>query len=425
MTVVVGLLNKRGVALAADSLGIRWVSKSRGKPLEDAVFHSKVRELVSSPPVALATLGSSRLFGLSWESIFEKYQGYLGSSRFDFLEDYRDGLVGFLGDNRIFPFPKDDRAYFATVADEYFCSIREEVRGRMAKIEGSRGRKLKRGEVAQLLSEVVDKRHADLSLRAPLRNIPGDFPKLLKGYGDTAAKLSTRLSLKGMAINEESFRKLGEIAVFLFTKKRSFPSDLFPSIEVVVTGFGKKDKLPKICSFLLRGKVFGQLIWEEGQYHQVKGSSVKIATFGCDEDILTFLVGYNSKVTFALSEGFEEFKKDLPQSLLRLKSFRDLSAAKRRLIKDSLEKWSSRQGDILDEEKITSVMERQVAPVRKALGKASLEELAKTAEGLVDLAVFRAEFLPERERFIGGAAGVATLSKDDGFSWIKKVETPR
>ena len=82
-------MNKRGVALAADSA----VTLGDGHK----VYHTadKLFQL-SSAPVGIMTYGVDEIMGVPWETVIKLYARRLGGRRFDRLEQYAQDFLRFI-----------------------------------------------------------------------------------------------------------------------------------------------------------------------------------------------------------------------------------------------------------------------------------------------------------------------------------------
>jgi len=90
MTCEVAVMNKRGVALAADSA----VTLGEG----NKVYHTaeKLFQLSSSAPVGIMTYGLADIMGVPWETVIKIYSRELGARVFDRLEQYADDFLRFI-----------------------------------------------------------------------------------------------------------------------------------------------------------------------------------------------------------------------------------------------------------------------------------------------------------------------------------------
>ena len=90
MTCEVAVMNKRGVALAADSaVTLGDVQK---------IYHTaeKLFQLSSSAPVGIMTYGSADMMGVPWETVVKIYTRKLGERRFERLDQYAADFLNFI-----------------------------------------------------------------------------------------------------------------------------------------------------------------------------------------------------------------------------------------------------------------------------------------------------------------------------------------
>jgi hypothetical protein len=90
MTAEVGILNKHGVALAADSA----ITIGQGEKI--FVSANKIFTLSKYQPVGIMIYGSASLHDVPWEIIIKAYRKRLGDIQFDRLEDYCTHFITFL-----------------------------------------------------------------------------------------------------------------------------------------------------------------------------------------------------------------------------------------------------------------------------------------------------------------------------------------
>jgi len=89
MSCEVAVMNKRGVALAADSV----VTVGPAKVYQTA---EKLFQLSFDEPVAVMTYGIADTMGVPWETVFKTYRRKLGSRHFDHLEQYGEDFLRYL-----------------------------------------------------------------------------------------------------------------------------------------------------------------------------------------------------------------------------------------------------------------------------------------------------------------------------------------
>ena len=103
MTCEVAVMNKRGIALAADSA----VTLGNGKK----IYHTAEKLLSLSPsiPVAIMTFGAADMMNVPWETVVKIYAQKLGNRTFDTLDQYAKDFLSFIeGATSLFP-PEDQK----------------------------------------------------------------------------------------------------------------------------------------------------------------------------------------------------------------------------------------------------------------------------------------------------------------------------
>lgn len=99
MTTEIGILNKIGVALAADSavtIGNDKIYNSAEKLFALSKYH----------PVGIMIYGNAELRGVPWETIIKMYRDDLGRKQFDSLEDYGYDFISFIENKKFFTLKK-------------------------------------------------------------------------------------------------------------------------------------------------------------------------------------------------------------------------------------------------------------------------------------------------------------------------------
>ena len=89
MTAIVGILNKRAVAVATDS-AVTIDCQSGHKVLNSA---RKLFQLSKKEPVGIMIYSSANFMETPWELIISLYREHLGDSAYDSLQEYVDDFV--------------------------------------------------------------------------------------------------------------------------------------------------------------------------------------------------------------------------------------------------------------------------------------------------------------------------------------------
>ena len=89
MTVVVGILNKKGVAIAADSATTNDMKNNSTGEKEKKVVNSgnKMLRLSDKMPIGIMIVDNAQLVGLPWDVIIRWYRKQLGDKLFRTVEE--------------------------------------------------------------------------------------------------------------------------------------------------------------------------------------------------------------------------------------------------------------------------------------------------------------------------------------------------
>ena len=96
MTAIVGFMNKRGVAIAADS------AVTFGNTHKVVNTGNKIFTLSKHSPVGVATFGSAAFMGTPWEIIIKLYRKQLGRKKYNSLDEYIKSFLEYLHKNDFF-----------------------------------------------------------------------------------------------------------------------------------------------------------------------------------------------------------------------------------------------------------------------------------------------------------------------------------
>src|SRR5690606_5018694 len=123
MTAVVGILNKQGVALAADS-AVTIGGPNGRKILNKA---NKVFALSKIHPVGIMIYNSASFMATPWETIIKIYRKQLGNKSHTTLRDYKLDFLNFLRTKRFFTTSETQLAFLEGFALEIVNSVLNEA----------------------------------------------------------------------------------------------------------------------------------------------------------------------------------------------------------------------------------------------------------------------------------------------------------
>jgi hypothetical protein len=110
MTCEVAVMNKHGIALAADSA----VTLGAG----EKIYHGAEKLFALSPsmPIGVMTYGNANLMGVPWEIVIKSYGRQLGGQKFERVEQCALDFLRFIETNNVFfPATLQERRFRDTV----------------------------------------------------------------------------------------------------------------------------------------------------------------------------------------------------------------------------------------------------------------------------------------------------------------------
>jgi len=379
MTCEVAVMNKRGVALAADSA----VTMGNGRKIYNTA--EKLFRLSPDLPVAIMTYGAADIMGVPWETVITIYARKLGDRRFDTLEAYAKDFLGFIeGASTLFPGGQDAERIGYLVEDTwrkfYLQNLADEVEsaGEDSKPEA-------------LLADMIDKDHAFWERYDDVEYGGMAFGEaLVSAHEEVLARIRADV-FEGLEMPAELEARLRRTAVFLFGKQGPFPDES----GVVVAGLGECEPFPLLFEYRVGPILSGHLRAVRKGEARVEDSTNAIIVPLAQRQIIDLIMdGVHPELAGRIAEAVDE----------REPSSSDAPDDDRPKMSEFIRNESERM---------------HVKPFMQAVSALPRQDLAKLAETLVDLTAFMLRMSADSQETVGGPVDVAILSKADGFTWVK------
>jgi hypothetical protein len=410
MTAEVGVMNRFGIALAADSAVT--VGGGTGKIYTSA---EKLFLLSEAAPVGIMVYGNAILLGVPWETIIKSYRKDLGFKTFSTLPEYVEHFLGYLSSNEtLFPAAAQEQSVLSlsTYFFQYILSIlhhRLEQRFRQEDF-------VSEDEIESVLGLIAQEQLELTQEFELLCSLPESFPKKLQEeYGNAID--DTRVEVLGSFPTSDDTRdKLLQVVSERISRQHFVP--LGVDSGVVVAGFGEDEYYPRLVQLDLRGIAANQVLYAEPRNFSVgKESEAWVLPFAQREMVHTFMEGIDPSLRRLIEESVATLLSQLSQVFIDEARQRevgldtdfeqDLSEALEVLLTKLIERW--------DAERRSSYSD----PVMKIVARLPKDELAAMAESLVNMTKFKRR-VSEQQETVGGPIDVVVITKGDGFVWIKR-----
>jgi len=398
MTCEVAVMNKRGVALAADSA----VTLGDGQK----VYHTAEKLFQLSSSVGIMTFGAADIMGVPWETVIKLYSQKLGGRPLDQLEQYARDFIQFIeGSESLFPESAQRQSFRQAVGGYWRERYLDPL---MKRLEGKPKGPAK--HASAILEELIAKDHeADWKDSKPLEEM-GD------GYGErVVARYDSVLN----ELEKEMFGRfkpspkvraaLRATAQYMYALDGWNPD---ASSGVVIAGFGEVEAFPVVMCYQVGTVAAGRLRFAkfDGCCSHVDHETDGVVTPFAQRDVIdTFYGG---------------IARELKEKLADIVS-KGVAGCLKKAGKGRVPELSKKCCDEILKAVESEGQEHYADHFTRAVAALPRRELAGLAEALVSITIFTAKMSADRQETVGGPIDVALISKGDGFVWIKHKDLSR
>jgi hypothetical protein len=232
MTCEVAVMNKRGIALAADSA----VTLGNGKKICHTA--EKLFSLSPSLPVAIMTFGAADMMSVPWETVVKIYAQKLGNRRFDTLDQYAKDFLSFIeGATSLFP-PEDQKSHVEGAVRAVWSGL---YRDKLSERIGANAQAPEGDKIAALVEivhsdhEIWEKKYSDLE------GLGTDYgARVVKAYESAIGHVEKQV-FEGMKLPRTLRSDLRKTVSFMYGKEWFHPSD---ESGIVIAGMARTNPFP-------------------------------------------------------------------------------------------------------------------------------------------------------------------------------------
>ncbi|WP_342508297.1 hypothetical protein [Sporosarcina sp. FSL K6-2383] len=414
MTAEICLINKMGIALAADSA----VTIGGGNKIYNSA--NKLFALSKYQPVGVMIYGNANFLRVPWETIIKLYREKLGKKEFERLEEYYNDFKSFLEENEYeeLTSTKEEERYNLAVIEQILSNQYDDLM-RTVKSFLDEHSEILQENLHDITADLFKERIKKVLRVLDNRDYIGEFSSqqhkfLSEKYDDHIIHIIEHY-FNEINVYSEQYEDLKEIVKQLLLKEFSKHSS-----GLVIAGFGRKDIYPVMIAHTFDGKIANMIkVSKTAQSEIGEKSDAGIYPFAQSEMVHSFLEGIDPEMKSLsdnyLHQTFHEisdiFINQLEDALKEGINKEDLELS----IKSEFIKVFERYNETIEGFQKREFTDPTLAIVR-SLPKG---ELAEMAESLVNLTSFRRKASGSLET-VGGPIDVAVITKGDGLVWIKR-----
>lgn len=405
MTAEIAILNKLGVALAADSLVT--ITSSRGEKTYNT--SSKLFTLSKFHPVGVLTYGSVEIDTLPFEIIVKEFRERLGRASKPTLADYSNDLIKFI---RSFT-PSDsetDRRNFLSIAEDHALTLDQRFRRECRIRKLTRDRTAFTSDMKDVMAEILSEAEMDIARTGKFSALDHIKPSAIQERYDGLISKAVEKVFSDPKPESATVARIEEVILNWILSNKI--SDI--SCGIVVAGYGKDEHYPAVIDHETEGKICGVLkIATRPEVRVDHDNQSAIRAYAQRSAADLFIRGVDPSYQRFIDDGVRDLLPGLAEEVAT-----HLAIVDRTKIDAIKEVFRNRAAGFIDG-MCEHRRARFIDPLHDAVDFLDKPELATLAENLVSLTALKQKISLDLET-VGGPIDVAVISKHDGFIWIKR-----
>ncbi len=294
MTCEVAVMNKRGIALAADSA----VTLSDGNGGRKKVYYTAEKLFSLSPklPVAIMTYGPADIMGVPGETVVKVYAQKLDGRRIDTLAEYAQDFLTFIeGADWLFPVKTQTHWLQSLIYNVWKGLYKDALDTALAKAV-----KTSRKDALKKLAAIIEEDHKDWARYSDLACATPDYGQRVRdAFAEALDEVESDL-FEGPPLTPALKEALRKTVEFAYQKDWFHPRDCS---HVVVAGMGEAEPFPVLLEYDIGTLAAGTLRYKKTDETRVgDDSDGTVAPFGQDAIIHSITQGIHPRV-------YEQFVK--------------------------------------------------------------------------------------------------------------------
>lgn len=407
MTAIVGILNHRGIAFAADSAATHK-SDSGTKITNHA---NKIFAISKYKPVGVAIYNNLAFMDVPWESIIKKFRSDLGNKGYSSLKEYAQSFWKFVSTFCTPHFPELQLAYMDVLVTRFFNDVNNQA---LKEIGGTLSEDNK-SDYYSKLTELLNGYKLEFG-----KDKAEGFKKYSCDQFEKYAKTRIDNTISHLVSDTccpKEFRKvfIQSLYSFVCSPNHTYLDKSYTGL--VFFGYGENEVFPSFEHYVVTYAIDNKIKYTLAQeYHVVNASSAIIAPFAQSDVTNTVIRAVEDDLRKKFYDSFETaftgFRDDIVSKMKESKAPEDFIEIIQGIkMSEHVKKYK--------EDMDVYIKKTYQNPLIETVTFLSKEDLADLAESLVRMTCIKRHF-SNTDETVGGPVDVAVVTQGDGFIWMKR-----
>lgn len=408
MTAIVGILNRRGIAFAADSAATH-ISKAGHKISNNS---NKIFSLSKYQPVGIALYNNLDFIGVPWDSIIKQFRCSLKETKYDTLQDYVKPFFDFVRYYCVNSLQKEQTNYLHIIVRSYF----NEVCGLVEKEIGSKITDANADIYFQKAQVIMDNflNKFKLDQAEDFKDYKiDDFDKYAK---DTIDSIISPLSTNQKCPVTFRSKFVNSLFALLCNNSHVYLNSIYTGL--VFFGYGEKDIFPSLFEYQVTYAIDNRIKYTLINKYSIDSTpnSALIAPFAQTDVANTVIRAVEDRLRQIFYDNFNKtlqgLRDEIVNQLITAKAPMTFVDIFKNL---NINKYANDYKNGMDK----FIRNNYIQPLMDTVSFLDKEDLADMAESLVRMTCLKRHVTTDEET-VGGPVDVAIVTKGDGFIWKKR-----
>ncbi len=414
MTSEVAILNRHGVALAADSAVTVQIVKGNNDN-NQKIYNSanKLFALSKKAPIGIMISNQADFGYVPWETVIKEFRESLAGKTYDFFNSYVSSFKKFIATSALFDASEDhdmDSLVSMTIS-RIFGKISEKEKELFSihnPVTETQIRACIRNCANSLKSVAIQRLSSSVFSKS-------DISKLRKGKSKLLNERYITLFQKRPISKAVKDSILDSACVFALLPGQ-------PRTTIALAGFGDKEVFPSVVELQTTTRFNGKMDLVETANVITPSAPALVKAFAQNAEVAAFLNGISNPLRNLIYETIdktitnelpERIKQNISKKFKKFseKEIKKLDSIYKNFGKNAYTEFVSLINTHIQNENVTNIM--------NTVSSLPLNQMAEMAEALVNLESFKKQVSFQAET-VGGPVDVAVISKGDGLVWVKR-----